>query len=197
VAAMTGGPRSAPICATSLAALALAAGACGGVTIDVGVGGSTDCQALRTGYCDPDAGAPGGTVTLIDSRQSQQVSMTPKVARYDSAFISIAALAADGSELDIRVSVTAGLTIGTFRCEDPATAERTRIDLTGPNYAYYLTTIRGGQCEISIWRADTTLEGIFTGRLLPYTGYVVPANPNPVIPTEATISGSFSVVPPP
>jgi hypothetical protein len=168
-------------CLVTLAILLPAASGCDTDVIGVGQGGVTDLCAART-PCP--AGAPQGQVSYTVD-EAVQVVMTPKTAGYDGSYVVIAATAADGSELDFRIWTNGAL--GEFRCEDPATAERTRIDLTGPSSGYYWTTVGGGQCDIWIHRADGTVDGTFAATLLSTSVYPVPMT------TRHAISGSFGV----
>jgi hypothetical protein len=160
---------------------------CYEAAIDVGPGGDTDPCSTFSGACDPLRPAPEGVVTY--TLDGVEVMLAPRAASQTGPTIALVAIAPDGSELDVRVWATSE---GTFSCEDPATAQRTRLDLTGPNHGYYLTTIGGGNCQIEISHlprpgATTRFEGSFIGLLLPYAA-------NPEGPPQAYLTlGSFRV----
>jgi hypothetical protein len=184
-------PMIGPSCARPLYVAAIATVGlllCGCDTaIDVGPAGDTDPCSSISSFCDRPP--PQGQMTYTTN--GLQVSLTPKAARWDGVLLALRATDADGLELDIRVWAGSS---GSFRCEDPATAGRTRIDLIGPNYSYFLSTIAGGHCDIEIMRLPSTgdplLEGTFSG-LLPVQD--APGG------TETSLDlGSFHVdVPPP
>jgi hypothetical protein len=192
---------------TALAVLLLTAAGCGeAVVINVGPAGDTDsCTSTSSSPCGADPAlqgwvsyalwsascppsAPPGTVCrgAGDILLTPTTMMTPKAARQDGPYLSIAAVAPDGSEIDIRVWT--GASNGNYFCEDPATAQRTRIDLSRPqNGVFYLTTISGGNCSISVSPLSDALEGSFGGELLPYSGQ--PTQP------QYLISGAYYVFP--
>jgi hypothetical protein len=164
----------------------LAMGGCYEAAIDVGTGGDTDPCTTFSGSCDPVRRPPDGEVAY--TLGGEPVKLVPRAASQIGATIAMIAIAPDGSEFDLRVWASSE---GTFRCEDPSTAQRTRLDLTAPNFSYFLSTIGGGQCEIEIAHlprpGNWWLEGTFTGRLLQWA-------PNPEAPLEAWLTlGSFRV----
>jgi hypothetical protein len=174
----------------ALVALMLAMGGCYEAVIDVGPGGDTDPCSTGSVSCDPFRRAPDGEVAY--TLGGEEVKLVPRAASQIGATIALIAIAPDGSEFDLRVWASSE---GTFRCADPATAQRTRLDLIAPNYAYFLSTIGDGQCEIEIAKLPrpgaTWLEGTFTG-------YLVQWAPNLGGPPEVWLTlGSFRVDVPP
>jgi len=179
-----------PCLRAALAALLLAAGGCYEATVDVGPAGITDTCTTISGSCDPFRRPPQGEV--LYTLAAAQVKLTPMAASQSGATTSILAIDPEGAEFDIRVWATSE---GTYRCEDPETAQRTRLDLTEASHGYYMTTVNLGRCEIAITHlprpGDTLFEGTFSGRLLPYA-------PNPDGPADVVLTlGWFHVDVPP
>jgi hypothetical protein len=112
----------------------------------------------------------------------------PVVAEVDGPAVATVA------ESDLSGDPAEGITIevwgqseGTFRCEDPSTAQRTQMFLFYPGFSG-ATTANGGKCAITITKfptgVDPRLQGTFDATLMPTWQTTSPAY---------VVSGSFDI----
>jgi len=161
-------------------AAALLAGAlgCGDATIDVGPAAPSDPCEFWGGQ-----GCPGPRAAVTGQISYQQDGSQNSASSVDAFVIGPVVTMTGKDTAEISLTVWAQGT-GVFRCEDPATANRTYIRML---VAQQHDTTSGGTCAITISRfptaADPRLEGTF----------VAGFNASGFAPASKLEGGSFSL----